>query len=82
MDTSELADYLLSERVPAHAFSIGGQLRDQSYVVARFGAGWVFYFSAGGVRDLERYFWTEDEACLHAASEILHGVLGWPRTIR
>jgi hypothetical protein len=63
MNRSELEKLLVQEGVSPLAYSLGGGLPSEQYVLDQSPRGWSVYYSERGRRTRERSFASEDEAC-------------------
>lgn len=70
MNRSSLRELLASEHVRNDAYSLDGD-RDESMCLEPLAGGWAVYYSERGLRSVERWFETEDEACQFLASRLL-----------
>jgi hypothetical protein len=65
MRRPELELLLLQRGVSPLAFSLGGGLPGEQYVLDQSPKGWSVYYSERGQRTGERLFATEEEACAY-----------------
>lgn len=63
MNRTELQILLEQHKVSSLAYSLGGGLPNESYVLDQGVDKWTVYYSERGQKNNERTFYTEDEAC-------------------
>lgn len=63
MNRTDLELLLVERKVTPLAYSLGGGLPNERYVLDQEAKGWVVYYSERGQQSGKRVFDTEDEAC-------------------